>query len=110
MLLQCLRIVHTTFFTIHLQWKFGEALCLSLFFFFFFFKKFFLEFRIVAIAPGGIVAIVVTVFFGSSVCNFFSYIYIYIVILTQQISQLLRCQFLISQNKIINYETVTNHN
>ena len=73
MLLQCLRIVHTTFFTIHLQWKFGEALCLSLFLFFFYF----LEFRIVAIAPGGIVAIVVTVFFGSSVCNFFSYIYIY---------------------------------
>ena len=77
MLLQCLRIVHTTFFTIHLQWKFGEALCLSLFFFFFFFFLInFLEFRIVAIAPGGIVAIVVTVFFGSSVCNFFSYIYI----------------------------------
>ena len=37
---------------------------------------------------------------------FFSFIYI--IILTQQISQLLRCQFLISQNKIIKYETVTN--
>ena len=45
---------------------------------------------------------------------FFSF-YIYIYIYTDTInftifSQLLRCQFLISQNKIIKYETLTNHN
>ena len=41
---------------------------------------------------------------------YFFFSFIYIVILTQKISQLLSCQFLISRNKIIKYETVTNHN
>ena len=50
-------------------------------------------------------------FFQSSVGALFIYLIfiwvgIYIVILTQQISQLLRCQFLISRNKIIKYKTV----
>ena len=59
-------------------------------------------------------------FFKSSVCTFFFpfiYIYIYIYIYSYTdatnftiFSQLLRCQFFISQNKIIKYETVTNHN
>ena len=95
--------VHTTFSSVHLQCNFGEALCLLLSFFFvlnnsystkrhssysFFF--FFLVFRL---------------YF------FFFYIYCYINTTNFTIfSQLLRCQFFISQNKIIKYETVTNHN
>ena len=50
--------------------------------------------------------------FLSSVCTFF-FFYIYCYTNTTNFtifSQLLRCQFLISQNKIIKYETVTNHN
>ena len=50
-----------------------------------------------------------TVFFFW-VFRLYFFCFIYIVILTQWISQLLMCQFLISQNKIIKYETVTNHN
>ena len=49
-------------------------------------------------------------FFG---LPFFFLIYIYCYTDTTNFtifSQLLRCQFLISQNKIIKYETVTNHN
>ena len=50
--------------------------------------------------------------FGSSVCFFFFfYIYCYTDITNFTIFlQLLRCQFFISQNKIIKYETMTNHN
>ena len=86
MLLQCFVTVHTTFSTVHLQCNFGEPLCPFIFFNFFSFR--------------------------SSVCT---YIYIYIYIYTDTInftifSQLLKYQFLISQNKIIKYETMTNHN
>ena len=80
------------------QWKFGEALCLFFFF---------LKFRILATVLGGTVATVVTIFFCLLFVLFF---FIYIFLLTQQISQLLKCQFLISQDKIIKYEVVTNHN
>ena len=56
-------------------------------------------------------SIVVTVFFLPSVCTFFFFFYIYCFTDTTNFtifSQLLRCQFLISQNKIIKYEIVTN--
>ena len=73
------------------------------FFFFFFFK-----FWIVATAVTGFFFF----FFPSSFCTFFFfYIYCYYDTTNFTIfSQLLRCQFLISQNKIIKYETLTNHN
>ena len=70
-----------------------------------FFIYLFFMFWTVATVPGGTVATVVTVFFF---VLFFSFIYI--VLLTQKISQLLSCQFLISRNKLKKYETVTNHN
>ena len=86
MSLQYFVTVHTMFSTVHLQCNFGEPLCPFIFFNFFSFR--------------------------SSVCT---YIYIYIYIYTDTInftifSQLLKYQFLISQNKIIKYETVTNYN
>ena len=50
-------------------------------------------------------------FLGLPFVLFFFYIYCYIDITNFTIfSQLLRCQFFISQNKIIKYEIVTNHN
>ena len=54
-------------------------------------------------------------FFFFSVFRLYLYIYIYIYFYTDTInftifSQLLKYQFLISQNKIIKYETVTNYN
>ena len=52
-------------------------------------------------------------FFGLSFVPFFSSFYIYCYTNTTNFtifSQLLRYQFLISQNKIIKYETVINHN
>ena len=51
-------------------------------------------------------------FFQSSVCIFFSFYIYYYTDTTNFIifSQLLRYQFLIIQNKITKYETVTNHN
>ena len=59
----------------------------------------------------GTVATVVTVFFYLLFVLFIFYIYCYIDTINFTIfSQLLRCQFLLSQNKIIKYETVTNHN
>ena len=72
---------------VHLQWKFGEALCL-----FFFFK-----FRTVAIVP--LVATMVTFFFFlSSVCTFFFLLYVlfYWYNKFHNIFKLLRFQFLIS--------------
>ena len=68
------------FCTVHLQCHFIESLCL---FFFFFYNKFWT----VAIVPSCTVATVATVFifFGLSFVLVFSFIYI--VILTQQISQ-----------------------
>ena len=50
--------------------------------------------------------------FLSSICTFFFLLYILFYYSTNFIIflQLLRCQFLISQNKIIKYEIVTNHN
>ena len=71
---------------------------------------FFLKFRTVATVSGGTVATVVTFFF--SVFRMY-YIYIYCYIDTTNFTiflPLLKCQFLLSQNKIIKYETVTNHN
>ena len=87
MSLQYFVTVHTTFSTVHLQCNFGEPLCPFIFFNFFFF----------------------------SVFRLYLYIYIYIYFYTDTInftifSQLLKYQFLISQNKIIKYETVTNYN
>ena len=62
----------------------------------------------VATLPNGTVATVpifLVIFFLSW------YIYYYIDLTNFTIfSQLLRCQFLIGRNKIIKYETVTNHN
>ena len=50
-------------------------------------------------------------FFSGLLFVLFFYIYCYTDTTNFIIfSQLLRCQFLISQNKIIKYETVTNHN
>ena len=68
----------------------------------------------VATVPNGTVATVATFFFFSSlpfVLFFFFYIYRYTDTRNFTIfSLLLRSQFLISQNKIIKYETVINHN
>ena len=61
--LQYLRTIHSTYPAFHLQWKFGEALCLLFFFFFLFFKF-------------QTVATVVTVFFGLPFVLFF-YILLY---------------------------------
>ena len=85
MSLQCFVTVHTTFSTVHLQCNFGEPLCPFIFF-----------------------------SFRSSICTYI-YIYIFFFFYTDTInftifSQLLKYQFLISQNKIIKYETVTNYN
>ena len=65
----------------------------------------------VATVPSGTVATVATFFFSLPfVLFFFFYIYCYTDTTNFIIfSQLLRCQFFISQNKIIKYETVTNH-
>ena len=76
-----------------------------------FVRHFIFFFGIVATVPSSIIATVVTVFL-SSVCNFF-FPFIYIVLLHNKFIiflQLLRYQFFISQNKIIKYEIVTNHN
>ena len=100
--LQYLCTIHLTY-----MWKFGEALFFCFYFFYF-------KFRTVATVPGGIVATILQYFFfffGLPFVLFFFNIYCYtettnfIIFL-----QLLRCQFLISQNKIIKYEIVTNHN
>ena len=58
------------------------------------------------------VATVVIVFFCLPFVLFFFLLYILFYYTTNFtiFLQLLRCQFLISQNKIIKYETVTNHN
>ena len=81
------------------------------------FSLFIFKFRTVATVPDCTVATVVTFFFflGLVFVFFFFYIYIYIYCYTDTknftiFSQLLRYQFLISQNKIIKYETITNHN
>ena len=74
-------------------------------------------FFLVATLPSGTIATVATAFFylfSLPFVLFFPFIYIYIYCYTDVtnftiFSQLLRCQFLISQNKIIKYETVTNH-
>ena len=70
---------------------------------------------VLLICSSGTVATVATTFFfffvQSSICTFFFSFYIYCYTDTINFtifSQLLRCQFLISQNKIIKYETVTN--
>ena len=71
------------------------------------------QFRTVATIPSGTIATVVTVFFGVFRLYFFFfllYILFYYITNFTIFLQLLKCQFLISQNKIIKYETVTNHN
>ena len=75
----------------------------------FWLATFFFFFWTVATVPSGTVA---TFFFLSlPFVLFFFYIYCYIDTTNFTIfSRLLRCQFLINQNKIIKYETVTNHN
>ena len=78
---------------------------------FFFFLTLLFKFCTVTTVPSGngTVATVVS-FFQSSVCIFFL---IYCCTDTTNFiifSQLLKCQFLISQNKIIKYKIVTNHN
>ena len=71
-------IVYTTFSTVHLQCNFGEALCLLLSFFLVLNNSYSSK-RHCSYNSYSIF------FFWSSVCTFFSFIYI--VILTQQISQ-----------------------
>ena len=71
-----------------------------------------LFFLTVATVSGCIVATVITVFFFFRLYLFFL---LYINCYTDTTNftiflQLLRCQFLISQNKIIKYETMINHN
>ena len=77
------------------------------------FVFFFLSFLFWTIAtiPSGTVVTVFFFFFVFRLYFFFFYIYCYINATNFTIfSQLLRCQFFISQNKIIKYEIVTNHN
>ena len=85
-------------------WKFGEALCL-----FFFWNSSYSPRRHGSYSSYRFffLLLLLRLYF------FFSFIYIYCftdIINFTIFSQLLRCQFLISQNKIIKYETVTNHN
>ena len=71
------------------------------------------QFRTVATIPGGTIATVVTVFFGVFRLYFFFFLLYILFYYTTNFTiflQLLNCQFLISQNKIIKYETITNHN
>ena len=85
--------VHTMFSTVHLQCNFGEPLCPFIFFNFFLFSVFRLYFFFLLIIYKN-----PHIYCYTNTINFTIF------------SQLLRCQFLISQNKIIKYETVTNYN
>ena len=77
-------------------------------------SHFVLFFFLVATLPSGTIATVATAFFylfSLPFVLFFPFIYCYIDTTNFIIfSQLLKCQFFISQNKIIKYETVTNYN
>ena len=101
--IQCIFIVYPT---VHLQWKFGEAL--------FFFLLLLLLFKVSnsSYSPKQHCSYSSYSFFCLPFVLFFSF-YIYCFTDTTNFTiflQLLRCQFLKSQNKIIKYESVTNHN
>ena len=105
MSLQYFGIVHLTYFT--MQHFSCNSPMVSWVIHFFFFLTLLFKFCTVATVPSGTVATVA--FF--SLPFVFLYIYCYTDTTNFTIfSQLLRCQFLISQNKIIKYEIVTNHN
>ena len=95
---------------LQLQQQFRESSFFFFFLFFIIFLTLLFKFCTVATVPSSTVATIVA-FFQSSVCIFLFFIYSYTDTTNFTIfSQLLKCQFLISQNKIIKYKTVTNHN
>ena len=111
MQLQYFGTVRLTYFTVQQQCScnspFVSWVILPFFFFPFFFLTLLFKFCIVATVPLDTVATVVAFF---SLPFVFFYIYCYTDTTNFTIfSQLLTCQFLTSRNKIIKYETVTNH-